>query len=76
MEAFGALVIEVAGIVGQAAEKMEQVRKWLDSIAKFFGHAKSHEDANPQLTPPEAPKKIEPPRKHLPAPRSDDISGS
>ena len=72
VQAFGALVVEVAGIVGEAADKMEPARKWLDSIAKCFGTAKSHEDANPQLAPHREPKKIEPPRKRLPAPKPDD----
>jgi hypothetical protein len=72
VEAFGALVIEIAGIVGEAADKMEPARKWLDSIAKCFGAAKSHEDTNPQLPPHSEPKKIEPPRKRLPTPKQGD----
>jgi hypothetical protein len=71
-EVFAALFIEMAGIAGQAAEKMEPARKWLNSIAKWFGTAKTHEDANPQLPPHREPKKIEAPRKRLPAPKPDD----
>jgi len=71
-QAFGALVIEFEGIGGTTAEKLEPARKWLDSIAKYFGAAKSHEDANPQLPTRREPKKIEPPRKRLPAPNPDD----
>jgi hypothetical protein len=72
VQAFGALVIEMAGIVGEAANKMEPARKLLDSIARVFGVAKSHEDANLQLPPHHEPKKIEPPHKRLPAPKPDD----
>jgi hypothetical protein len=50
-QAYAALVIEVAGVTGQAVEKLEPLRKWLDTIAKFFGSAKSCEDANPPLPP-------------------------
>src|SRR5262249_5265026 len=71
-EAFAALVIETAGVVGEATNAMEPARKLLDSIAKFFGMAKSREDANPQLPPHSEPKKIEPPRKRLPLPIPDD----
>jgi hypothetical protein len=67
-QALAGLFIEVAGVTGEAAEKLEPVRKWLDSIAKFFGFAKSHEDAQAQLPAPRHPKKIEPPRKQLPKP--------
>jgi hypothetical protein len=71
-DAFGAFFIEVAGVVGEAANKMEPVRKLIDSIAKLFGAAKSYEDENPQLPPHREPKKIEAPRKRLPAPKPDD----
>src|SRR5262249_49992542 len=71
-DAFAALVIEVAGVVGEAANKMEPVRKLIDSIAKLFGTAKSHEDENPQLPPRREPKKIDAPHKRLPAPKPDD----
>jgi hypothetical protein len=72
IQAFGALVVEMAGIVGEAANRMEPARKFLDSIARVFGVAKSHEDANLQLPLHHEPKKIEPPHKRLPAPKTDD----
>ena len=36
VQAFGALVVEMAGIVGEAADKMEPARKWLDSNCKML----------------------------------------
>jgi hypothetical protein len=65
-DAYGALVIEFAGVVGDVAEKLEPVRRWLDTIAKFFGVAKSHEDANRQLPSPPKPKQLNPPKKQRP----------
>ena len=39
-ETYGALVIEAAGILGEAAEKAEPVRKWLESIGKLLWRAR------------------------------------
>jgi hypothetical protein len=72
LEVFGALVVETAGIVGAAAKKMEPARKLLESIAKFLGAAKSHEGVSPQLPRHSDPKRIEPQRKRLPAPKAAD----
>jgi len=36
LEAYGALVIEAAGVLGEAAQKAEPVRKWLDTIGKLI----------------------------------------
>jgi hypothetical protein len=59
-----ALVLEVASTGGEAAEKLEPVRKWIDSIARLLGRAKEEEDAAAQGLPaPEERKQIEPPRR-------------
>jgi hypothetical protein len=73
-----ALIVEVASIGGDAAEKLEPVRKWIDSIARLLGRAKEAEDAAaPRLPGPQERKRIEPPRRTLPkrerSPAVDDL---
>lgn len=60
-EAYAALVIESAGILGDAADKLEPVRKWLDTIGRVIWGAKKEEDAK-QLPPPPELKRIQPPQ--------------
>jgi hypothetical protein len=74
-QAYAALVIEVAGVTGQAVEKLEPLRRWVDSIGKLFGFAKSHEDAQPQLPLPRETKRLERPRKQLPKPDASSTAG-
>jgi hypothetical protein len=62
-QALAALIIEIAGVGGEVAEKLEPARKWVDSIAKLIGAAKSHEDAQPQLPRIPETKKIEAPKR-------------
>ena len=47
-EAFGAYVIEAAGVLGGVGKRIDPLT---DAIAKVFGIAKSHEDASQPLTP-------------------------
>ena len=62
-----ALILEVASIGSEAAEKLEPARRWIDSIARLLGRAKEAEDAAaPRLPAPKERKRIEPPRRHLP----------
>jgi hypothetical protein len=62
-----ALIMEVASVGGEAADKLEPVRKWIDSIARLLGRAKEAEDAAaPRLPAPKERKRIEPPRRALP----------
>ena len=60
LEAWGNIAIEVAGIAGDAAEKLEPVRKWLDSIARVIWGVQT--EARPSLPGPKEQKRIEPPR--------------
>jgi hypothetical protein len=60
--AIGALFVEVCGFVGQGFEKLEPLRKMVDSIGKAFGQAKSFEAAESPKPLPAPPKQIEPPR--------------
>lgn len=55
---FGDIVIYMASIGGEAIEKLEPARKWIDSIANLLGHNKEIENSQPKLPKPQ-PKKIE-----------------
>jgi hypothetical protein len=70
-EVIAALILESATVAGQAGEKLEPWRKWIDSIANLFGLAKDRDVHNPSLPSPEERKQIEPPKRQLPAPRND-----
>jgi hypothetical protein len=59
-----ALVLEVSTTGGEAVEKLEPARKWLDSIARVLGRAKEAENtATSRLPAPKERKRIEPPRR-------------
>lgn len=58
---YGAFVIEVAGVIGDATEKVEPLRKWVDSISRLIWGTKEEEEAKQLPSPPER-KQIEPPR--------------
>lgn len=60
-ESYAALVIESAGVLGDAADKLEPVRKWLDTIGRVIWGAKKEEGAK-QLPPPAELKRIQPPQ--------------
>ena len=68
-EAFAALVIEAAGVVGKVEKKLRPIQGWIDSIAKSLHEANALEDNRPRLPAPD--KRVEAPRKRL-APPSDD----
>jgi len=57
---FGAFVIEMGGIIGDAAERMEPARKLVDSIAGVIWGTKQAEQTK-SLPPPTSPKRIPPP---------------
>jgi hypothetical protein len=61
---FGAMVIEMGGILGTAAERMEPARKLLDSIAGVIWGTKRAEQTK-SLPPPTVPRRIPPPRPKL-----------
>jgi hypothetical protein len=71
-EAAMALYVDLCDGIGQGFNKLEPARKFIDSISTLMGRAKSLEDeSGPALPPP--PKRIEPPRRSLPAPPSSDL---
>ena len=59
-ESLGNLIIELAGDVGEGFEKLEPIRKWVDSIAAVFG--KARRDQQDALPPPSKQKQIEGPK--------------
>ncbi|MFZ1426327.1 MAG: hypothetical protein WAS21_06120 [Geminicoccaceae bacterium] len=69
-EAYTALVIEIASVAGNAAQEMEPVRRISDSIGNLFGKAKNLADSILGLPGPSQPKRIEAPKKQLPAPKA------
>jgi hypothetical protein len=54
-------VIEASGVLGDATDKLEPVRKWLDTIAKLIWGAQKDEQV--KLPAPRERKQIEPPKK-------------
>jgi len=76
---FGAFVIEMGGIIGTAAERMEPARKLIDSIAGVIWGTKQSEQTK-SLPPPTTRKQIPPPaprverkRKGRATPMDDEI---
>lgn len=72
-EVVAAFILECATVAGEAGEKLEPWRKWIDSIANLIGVAKGKDSQNPALPAPEERKKIEPPKRQLPPPRDDRL---
>ena len=58
-ETWGAVVIQAADVFGEAAEKAEPARKWLDSIGRLIWGAKQEEDEAKRLPAPKEIKQIE-----------------
>jgi hypothetical protein len=61
-EAWAAVLIQAAEVFGEAAEKAEPARRWLDTIGRIIWGAKCDEETK-QLAPPREVKRIEPPKK-------------
>jgi hypothetical protein len=79
-EAFAALAIEAADVVGKIEKKLRPIRKWVESIAGVLREARAVEDARPGLPSPDkriqAPtKRIAPPSGELWAPQQSPKSG-
>lgn len=60
-EIFGAFIIESAGVLGDAAEKLEPIRKIIDSVAGLIWGSK-HAEQTQQLQPPGERRQIPPPK--------------
>jgi len=71
-EAFGAAVVALGGILGDAADKAEPLRKWIDSVADLIWGAKDEELK--QLPSPPERKRIEPPKKETQVTNVPDFS--
>jgi hypothetical protein len=59
LEAFGELVLSVSSIAGQAAEKLEPIRRWVDSIANLINGSRENEPEMKRLPPKVPHKRIE-----------------
>jgi hypothetical protein len=70
LEAFGALIIEVADGAAKVERKLRPFRKWLDSIAGLMHQARVLEDTHSRLHPPN--KRIQPPPRQI-APPSGEL---
>lgn len=66
-DTFGAFIIDAAEVLGDAADKAEPARKWVDSISRLFWGAKNEEETKQLPSPPD--------RKQIEPPRSDDSFG-
>jgi hypothetical protein len=80
-EMWGAVVVQAAEVLGDAAEAAEPARKWVDSISRLIWGAKEKENETKQLPPPKEvkqieqkkePKRIEPPQKKIASPKTVD----
>ena len=58
-EALGALIIEAADDMGEAAKRLEPVVRMIERVGAALGVAKRAEDAAPKLPPRKEPKRIE-----------------
>jgi hypothetical protein len=70
-DAFAALAVEAAGVIGDVVEKT-QVLKILDGIARVMWGSKKEEEMK-QLPAPTTPKRIEPPRRPKSTPKKGDM---
>lgn len=60
-EIVASFLLEAASVAGQAGEKLEPWRRWIDSIARLLGAAK--DDEAKSLPAPERPKELPAPDK-------------
>jgi hypothetical protein len=71
-----AIYIAVCDGIGQGFQKLEPVRKWIDSIGSLLGRAKEVEDIlRPALPRPQDRKQLEAPARRLvsPEPKGGDL---
>lgn len=70
-EAWGAFVLEVAGVGGKAARELTPVREMIDSIGNLIGKAREMMAEGLGLPSPGERKKLEPPCRQLPRPEAE-----
>jgi hypothetical protein len=71
-DVFGAFIIESAGVLGAAAEKLEPMRKIIDSVAGLIWGAK-HAEQTQRLPPPAERRQIPPPKTQKRPPQRGDM---
>jgi hypothetical protein len=63
-DALAALWVEVCGKIGDGVEKLESLRKLIDSVGNLIGAAKKEEETEAHRLPaPKTPKQIAPPKE-------------
>jgi chromosome segregation ATPase len=63
-DALAALWVEVCGKIGDGVEKLESLRKLIDSVGNLIGAAKKEEETETHRLPaPKTPKQIAPPKE-------------
>jgi len=68
-----ALLVSMTSAIGEAVEKLEPARKWVDSIAALLGKAKEAEEAlRPGLPTSEQLKRLAPPEENLASPQKEN----
>ncbi len=74
LEVIGALWVETCGKVGEGVERLEPVRKWIDSIGNLIGVAKHEEGSpsSPRIAATPQPKQIEDQRSQSERDSSDN----
>jgi hypothetical protein len=70
LQAVASVYLSVCTVIGEGFNKLQPVRRFIDSIAALIGKAKEAEDGLRGL--PYSTKQLESPRKLLPAPQPDE----
>jgi hypothetical protein len=71
LQSVASVYLTVCTVIGEGFNKLEPVRRFINSIATLIGNAKDVEDSLRAL--PLSTKPLDPPRKQLPAPNDEDI---
>lgn len=66
-ESYMELALEIASTAGLATEKLEPLRKFLQTVSELWGKALRDRDERPTLPPPGQHKRIPPPRRPVAA---------
>jgi hypothetical protein len=71
LQSISSVYLTVCTVIGEGFNKLEPVRRFINSIATLIGNAKDAEDSLRAV--PYSIKPLDPPRKQLPAPDDEDI---
>jgi hypothetical protein len=71
LQSVASVYLTVCTVIGEGFDKLEPVRRFINSIAALIGNAKDAEDSLRAV--PYSTKPLDAPRKQLPAPDDEDI---